>query len=104
MIGTWIDRRRARTRDAARDLHARTFGARRRRTAGEAQAVDFADDGVAGDAAQLTRDLAGAQAIGPELLQLLDAFFRPTHVVVPPRWTGVWLRRPIVWEAWRTTR
>ena len=45
--------------------------------------MDFADHGVAGDAAKLTCDLAGAQAFGPQLLELLNAFVRPTHIDTP---------------------
>ena len=49
--------------------------------AGKAQAMDLADHRVAGDAAELGRDLAGGQAVRPQLLQELDPLVRPAHWV-----------------------
>jgi len=41
--------------------------------------VDLADDRIAAHAADFGRDLAGALAFGPELLELLDALIVPGH-------------------------
>jgi hypothetical protein len=41
--------------------------------------VCLADDGVAADAAQFFRDLAGGGTAFPHLGEFLDAFFSPAH-------------------------
>ena len=46
---------------------------------GEAEAVHLADHRVAGDAAELLGDLAGALAVGPHGLEGLDTFVGPGH-------------------------
>jgi len=47
--------------------------------------MDLADDGVAGHRAEARRNLARAQAFGPQLLEQLDALVVPRHAVVSPR-------------------
>jgi hypothetical protein len=49
-------------------------------SAGQPQAMDLADDGVARDAAKLLGDLGGAQALKPQGLQNLDAGVGPAGV------------------------
>ncbi|SDA87371.1 hypothetical protein SAMN03159448_03943 [Sinorhizobium sp. NFACC03] len=39
--------------------------------------MDLTDNGIAGDAAKLVRDLAGAQSLGPKLCQTLNAIVAP---------------------------
>jgi hypothetical protein len=51
-----------------------------RNPAGKTQAMDLADDGVAGDAAKLFGDLRGAQSPKPQGLQTLDARVGPAGV------------------------
>ena len=61
---------------------ARTLGRAgclRLATARESQAMHFADDGVTRHVADLSRDLACAQAIRPELLEELHPLVRPRH-------------------------
>src|SRR5262245_22180335 len=58
---------------------ARTFGARRSRTACKAKAMDLADDRIARDTAQDPGDLASGKPLVPKGFQLFDAFIRPTH-------------------------
>src|SRR6185312_16005109 len=48
-------------------------------TARELQPVDLADHRIAADATELGRDLAGAQALRPQLLQKFDTFVSPVH-------------------------
>src|SRR6185295_7028864 len=60
-------------------LHARGGGATR-----QAQAMHLADHGIAGDAAETPRNLAGAEAVGPQLFQEFDAFIVPGHALVSP--------------------
>ena len=52
----------------------------------QAQTVDLADHGVAGDAAQLLGDLAGRLAFGPHAFQCLDAFVGPGHGLLLGGW------------------
>src|SRR5690606_5880725 len=75
-------RRRSRRRAGARamGLHARGGC-----PTGQTQPVHFADHGVARNTSEPTGDLAGAQPFRPESLQLLDALFRPAHLVAPYR-------------------
>src|SRR6201999_1990548 len=54
-------------------------GTRRAGAAGEAEPVHLADHGIAGDAAQGAGDLAGRQALGPEILELFDAVVGPVQ-------------------------
>ena len=56
---------------------AGAVGAGRAGAAGQAQAMDLADHGIAGDAAQGAGDLAGRKPFGPEVLQLLDPVVGP---------------------------
>src|ERR1700756_4254516 len=56
------------------------LGAGCRDTAGEAQAMDFADHGVTADpASHDPGDMTCRKALGPKRLQLLDALARPAH-------------------------
>ena len=72
-------------------LHARGGGAPR-----EAEPVHLADDGIAGDAAEPPRDLASAQAFGPELFQQLHALICPSHRSLPePSGAGALRHTPI---------
>ena len=51
--------------------------------AGQAQAVDLADDRVARHTTKLFCDLAGREAVLPELLEQFDPFVRPAHRTPP---------------------
>jgi hypothetical protein len=46
---------------------------------GEAKAVDFTDDGVACDVAELASDLRSGEALSPECLEGVDALIGPAH-------------------------
>jgi hypothetical protein len=59
------------------------LGSRGTRASGKAKAVDFANDGIARDAAQDAGDLACRKPFGPERLQLLNPFVRPAHIAPP---------------------
>src|SRR5581483_3255920 len=48
-------------------------------TAGQAQAVGFADHRITRDAAEDRRNLAGSLALAPELAENFDPLFRPLH-------------------------
>ena len=62
---------------------------RRLGAAGEAKAMDLADDRIARHAmAKLGRNLARAPAIEPQLPQQLHSFIRPRH-----RWPRLWAAR-----------
>jgi hypothetical protein len=74
---------RARTNLTARGLDAWALGARWRRAPRKSQAVDFSDDSVAGDPAELAGNLAGTQTVRPELLEPFHALIGPTHPVLP---------------------
>src|SRR5690606_9589949 len=52
-------------------------------TPGQAEPVHLADHRVARDAAKLGGDLAGTQAILPELLQEFHPFIAPRHAAAP---------------------
>ena len=82
-----LDHRRGRSMRARLHLgcgwHARALAARRAGPAGQAQTVHLPDHGVAGHPAQNPGDLAGRQALGPERLQLVNAFLRPPHARPP---------------------
>ena len=68
-------------RGALGDIETRGRSARLRAgAAGQAQAVDLADHGIAGDPAKGARDLAGGKPLGPERLELLDAVVGPVHL------------------------
>ena len=60
--------------------------------AGKTQAMDLADDGVAGDTAKLFGDLRGAQSLKPQGLQTLDARVGPAGV---GHWDDPCCRAPI---------
>src|SRR5262245_43083760 len=60
-------------------LHARGGGATR-----QAQPMHLADHGIAGNAAETARNLAGAEAVGPQFFQEFDAFLVPGHALVSP--------------------
>ncbi len=67
-------------------------------TAGEIQPVHLADNGVARDPhAQAGRNLAGAVALGPELLEKLHTLVRPGHLFVADNlcWHVVQFESPI---------
>ena len=75
--------RRARDPQHVR-MRARLARARRRRgrrlgAARQPEPVHLADHRIAGDAAELCGDLTRRQAVGPQLLQRLDAFVGPGH-------------------------
>src|SRR5215216_1865583 len=68
---------RGRTRLAGpRCRRGRRLGASRK-----AEAMHFADHRIARDAAELACDLARRQAVRPQLLEKLDPFVGPTHVL-----------------------
>src|SRR5690349_19772757 len=49
--------------------------------------MHLADDGIAGDAAEASGDLAGGKSFRPELFQEIDAFVVPGHCIcAPQRW------------------
>src|SRR5262245_51241693 len=50
-------------------------------SAGKTKPMHLADDGIAGDAAEFSRDLAGGQAVRPQLLEELDPLVSPAHGV-----------------------
>src|SRR5690606_25626569 len=72
---------RARRRPSARalGLHARCGGA-----SGKAEPVDLPDDRIARHAAKTVCDLACRKALGPQLLENVDAFIGPRHLLSPP--------------------
>src|SRR5579883_3012728 len=72
--------RRTRTRGASAPILDR------RRPAGEAEAVRFADDGIPRDATQHRSDLTRAQPVAPQTAKLLDPLGAPVHVVPPSAW------------------
>ena len=75
--GTW-----ARSEGALGDMETRgRSAARRAGPARQAQPVDLADHGIAGDPAQGAGDLAGRQAFGPKRLELLNPVVGPVHRV-----------------------
>ena len=58
---------------------AAAVGAVARGAGGKAEAVHFSDHRVSGHLAELGGDLAGAQSVSPELLELLDPLIVPDH-------------------------
>src|SRR5262245_59685881 len=68
----------------ARGARLARAGGRRRWTFGptrKTEPVHLADDGIAGDAAEFSCDLAGGQAVRPQFFEELDPLVRPAHWV-----------------------
>ena len=67
----------------ARLARAGRAGRRRFGAAGQAEAMNLADHGVAGDAPQFPRDLAGGKPVRPELFEQFDPLVGPSHEPSP---------------------
>jgi hypothetical protein len=63
---------------------ATAVGAIARSPCGKAEAMHFSNDRVAGHFAELGGDLASAQSVSPELLELFDPIIVPDHTIFSP--------------------